>query len=268
MNDKKKDSRSLLWNMANGQAFSTSLIQNPRLHYIDKAEKEEIFSSILPPLENLRILELGGGIGRFTTYFAPRAKEVTVIDLAEQSIRENQKRHQNFSNITYMVDSVTDVQFAPQSFDLIFASWLLMYLNPEEINQLLHNCKNWLAPGGAVFFRESCSVNSDRGLIRHLFGLEGLRVIFPFLGSPVYSIWKFKLPSLKDFWHAVRHFEKTVHYRKKDFYEEYFKENFQILSAGNLASYEQLLDNKSQLYWFLSSKNMSGANNVLLRRPK
>ncbi len=254
MHEKKKDSRYVLWNMANAQGIGTSLVRCPRLQYIDKAEKEEIFSSIIPPLKGLRILELGGGIGRFTTHFASCAKKVTVIDMMEQAIQENRERHQDFSNITYLVDSATNVQFAPKSFDLIFSNWLLMYLKPDEIHQLLDSCKNWLAPDGTIFFRESCYCNSDQGLVRHMFGLEGLRSIFPFLGSPIYSIWKCRLPSLKDLWHAIKYYEKVVYYRKKDFYEECFKENFQILSAGNLISYEQLLENKSQLYWFLSPK--------------
>ncbi len=165
-----------IWQMLRESVQAWYVAQNCNI--LIRLKKKKFFSSILPPLDGLRILELGGGIGRFTTHFASCAKDVTVIDLSEQATRKNRERHQNFSNITYMADSVMDVQFTPQSFDLIFASWLLMYLNLEEINQLLHNCKNWLAPGGTVFFRESCSVNSDRGLLRHLFDLEGLRVIF------------------------------------------------------------------------------------------
>jgi hypothetical protein len=42
------------------------------------------------------------------------------------------------------------------SFDIVFSNWLFMYLSDEETEQLLQNSLSWLAPGGTLFFRESC----------------------------------------------------------------------------------------------------------------
>lgn len=248
-----KNLRYLFWNASNNQALGTTLLKNPKWQHVHEAEKEQIFSAILPPLDGLSILELGGGIGRFTTDLASRANAVTVIDLSEQAIQENRARHQHFANITYLAGSVTDVQFEPHSFDLIFSNWLLMYLNHDEITGLLHNCCHWLKPGGKIFFHESCERNyAGHRIVRNWFTMEMLRTIFPFVGQPIYSIWNFKLPPLKDLWTAITHFEKPQHFRPAAFYEACFAEGFQIVSVGHITAYEQFFRNRLQRYWLLS----------------
>jgi phosphoethanolamine N-methyltransferase len=249
----KKNLRYLFWNASNNQALGSSLLKDPKWNHINVAEKEQIFSSILPPLDGLCVLELGGGIGRFTTDFASQAKEVTVVDLSEQALQENRERHQDFSNITYIVGSVTDIRFEQNSFDLIFSNWLLMYLNQEEITQLLNACLLWLRPEGMIFFHESCERNyAGHRIVRNWFTVEMIRTIFPFVGKPIYSIWNFKLPPLKDLWTAVKNFEKPQHFRQANFYEACFADNFQIVLAGHIAAYEKFFHNKLQRYWLLS----------------
>src|SRR5512137_2879696 len=121
----KKNLRSLFWNSANNQAFGTSLLKDPKWSHINVAEKAQILS-LIQPLDGLRVLELGGGIGRYTTDLARQANTLTVVDLSEQAIEENRARHREFSHITYIAGDVTELRFEPHSFDLIFSSWLLM----------------------------------------------------------------------------------------------------------------------------------------------
>ena len=42
------------------------------------------------------------------------------------------------------------------SYDVVFSNWLLMYLSDGEVASLARRALRWLAPGGALFFRESC----------------------------------------------------------------------------------------------------------------
>jgi len=46
------------------------------------------------------------------------------------------------------------------SFDVIFSNWLLMYLSDQELSRLVEKMLGWLAPGGFLFFRESCNHQS------------------------------------------------------------------------------------------------------------
>jgi ubiquinone/menaquinone biosynthesis C-methylase UbiE len=250
----KKTLRSLFWNSANNQAFGTSLLKDPKWSHINMAEKAQILS-LIQPLAGLRVLELGGGIGRYTTDLARQTSALTVVDLSEQALQENRERHREFSHITYIVGDVTELQFEPNSFDLIFSSWLLMYLNADEIKQLLAHCRTWLPAHGKMFFRESCECNyAGYHIVRNWFTLEMIRTILPIVGKPIYSPWKFKVPALKDLWTAIRHFQKPQYFRKAAFYEACFAEYCETIDTGYITIYDDVYRNQRQRYWLLAPK--------------
>lgn len=252
----KKNMRYLYWKAANTQAVGTSLETNPRWYHINVAEKDQIFS-VLPDLEGLSVLELGAGIGRFTSHFAEKARRVTVVDFEENVILKNKERNRQYTNIDYIRDDVTNMDLAEYAFDLIFSNWLLMYLSEEEIGKLLANCRKWCKPGGIVFFRESCEVlYHGRGQLGSFIAvpMEWLRIFFPFLGEGQLSLWKFRIPPLKEIWNALIHYETPQHYRKASVYEQAFQQHFRIASSGYISIYEELFKNKNQKYWLLSPK--------------
>lgn len=123
---------------------------------IDEAERPEILS-YLPPFEGKDILELGSGIGRFTTEFAKKANHVTTLDFCPHFMESNKEKNRHFSNIEYLCKDAMDADFGPESFDLIFISWLQMYLSKEEVEIFSQRIVGWLKPKGAFFFRESCA---------------------------------------------------------------------------------------------------------------
>lgn len=245
------DVRRLYWEAANNQALGTSLLTNPRWKDCDVAEKQQI-DEVLPPLEGHRVLELGAGIGRFTTGLAERAATVTVVDLSEQALQENQKRNRHFSNLTYICDSVANLKFRPDTFDLIFSNWLLMYLYPDEIQTLLTDCRVWVKPDGHVFFRESCE-HTYAGQKRDWFlSMEAVRSVLPFLGQPVYSLWRYRFPSFSAFWRVLAGRDAVRMYRPAAFYETRFACDFNCVEQGHIAVYEQAFGNPHQRYWLLS----------------
>lgn len=123
---------------------------------LDLEERPEILSA-LPSYQGKEVLELGGGIGRFTGDFAQKAKHVTVVDFVSHFLEENKKRHAHFSNITYLCQDMMELNIPPHSIDLIFMNWLLMYLEDTEVEVLADRICSWLKPGGVLFFRETCS---------------------------------------------------------------------------------------------------------------
>lgn len=50
--------------------------------------------------------------------------------------------------------------FAPATYDFVFTNWLFMYLNDAELHALAPRLLRCLAPGGRLFFRESCNRQS------------------------------------------------------------------------------------------------------------
>lgn len=122
---------------------------------IDQLERPEVFSA-LGSVEGKKVLELGAGIGRFTGGLARMAHSVVAVDFMEPSIRENERINAHLGNVKFQVGDVTELQFEPGSFDVVFSNWLLMYLSDSEVEKLAAVTLSWLRPGGVVFFRESC----------------------------------------------------------------------------------------------------------------
>lgn len=122
---------------------------------MDLLERPEIHR-YLPSIQGKQILDLGAGIGRFTGDFAKSAQQITAVDFAPLMIEENQQRNREFKNIHYLCSNAMDLSFPKESFDLIFISWLFIYLTEREVEELALKMTHWLTKGGHLFFRESC----------------------------------------------------------------------------------------------------------------
>ena len=176
---------------------------------LDREERADILAQ-LPPLEGLDILELGAGIGRYTSHFVQEARHVTVVDFIEKFIEENRRTTDRFNNASYCCADVMDLEFEDGSFDFVFVNWLFMYLDNRQIALLSDSIRRWTRAEGKVFFRESCFVGST--------------------GTA---------PS-KD---------NPTRYRSDEEYTSLFENNFSLIHSGNVKIYEELFNNPHQYYW-------------------
>ncbi|WMV35240.1 hypothetical protein MTR67_028625 [Solanum verrucosum] len=124
---------------------------------LDKEDRPEVLS-LLPSYEGKSVLELGAGIGRFTGDLAEKAGELVAVDFIEEVIKKNESINGHHKNVKFVCADVTspDLTFLPESVDLIFSNWLLMYLSDEEVQDLAERMIKWLKVGGYIFFRETC----------------------------------------------------------------------------------------------------------------
>ncbi|KAF3662438.1 Phosphoethanolamine N-methyltransferase [Capsicum annuum] len=122
------------------------------------ADLDKEVLSLLPPYEGKSVLELGAGIGRFTGELAKNAGQLIALNFIESAIKKNESINKHHKNVKFMCADVTspDLKFSPESVDLIFSNWLLMYLSDGEVQSLVERMVKWLRVGGYVFFRESC----------------------------------------------------------------------------------------------------------------
>ncbi|XP_076449925.1 uncharacterized protein LOC143286185 isoform X2 [Babylonia areolata] len=150
--------RSLMtsyWKEFADQATLNQMMLDSRAEELNKEERPEILS-YLPDYTGKRIIELGAGIGRFTSEIAPKAKSVVAVDFMQDFIQKNEETNKHFGNIEFLCADVTHLTREKESADLIFSNWLLMYLDNSEVQSLLTKLLTWLAPGGYLFIRESC----------------------------------------------------------------------------------------------------------------
>lgn len=133
--------------------------------YLHENDQNEIFS-YLPNYQGKRVLELGAGIGRFTSKLATVAGHVTAVDFMEQYIEKNREDNEHFGNVDFKCADATKLEFPAGSFDMVFSNWLFMYLSDEETSGVFRRVIKWLKPNGHFFLRESCyhqSGNMKRG---------------------------------------------------------------------------------------------------------
>ncbi|XP_067103955.1 phosphoethanolamine methyltransferase isoform X1 [Osmerus mordax] len=143
------------WKEHSRQATVEEMMLDSHAQELTQQELPEILS-LLPSLASQRILELGAGIGRFTSHLLTMADHVTAVDFMESFVKKNKQNNRHHSNGVFIQADVTKLDFPKNSFDLIFSNWLLMYLSDEELSSLTERMLGWLAPGGHLFFRESC----------------------------------------------------------------------------------------------------------------
>ncbi|OIW10134.1 hypothetical protein TanjilG_21971 [Lupinus angustifolius] len=134
-----------------------AMMLDSKAQYLDVEERPEVLS-LLPAYEGKSVLELGAGIGRFTSELAQKAGQLLALDFIDSAIKKNESINGHHKNVKFMCADVTspDLHISEGSIDLIFSNWLLMYLSDNEVEKLAERMMKWLKDDGYIFFRESC----------------------------------------------------------------------------------------------------------------
>lgn len=122
---------------------------------MDKLEREEIMS-YLPTIQNKSVLELGAGIGRFTSHLAPLASRLTTVDFMQDYVDRNCEVNGHHAHVEFLQADITELELPSRQYDVIFSNWLLMYLTDDEVAALTRKMLCWLKDDGYLFVRESC----------------------------------------------------------------------------------------------------------------
>lgn len=133
------------------EATLYSMILKNHIQTFEKQEREELIG-YLPDLRGKRVLELGAGIGRFTPFLAQQATTLLAIDLVPQFIEKNRKDNSSFPHISFLCADAMHLEFKEGLFDVVFSNWLFLYLEDDEVEQLLEKISRWLSPQGELFF--------------------------------------------------------------------------------------------------------------------
>ena len=100
-----------------------------------------------------RVLSLGCGIGDTELLLAPGVGSITGIDLAPSAIRQAKAdaARRRVGNVEFLEGELGTLRFAPASFDVIIAVFLLHHLPDEDLQQLATRVASLLAPGGVFY---------------------------------------------------------------------------------------------------------------------
>ncbi|XP_008278560.1 phosphoethanolamine methyltransferase isoform X2 [Stegastes partitus] len=157
--EKVRSNMTEFWKEHSSEATVEKMMLDSQARELTTQELPEILS-MLPSLDGCRVLELGAGIGRYTSHLLTKAGHVTAVDFMESFVERNRKENGHHSNVSIIQADVTKMDNPQNSFDIIFSNWLLMYLSDDEVKTFMEKTLTWLQTGGFLFFRESCNHRS------------------------------------------------------------------------------------------------------------
>lgn len=109
-----------------------------------------ILKQMLPNFENKRVLDLGCGFGWHCQWALRHgASKVVGVDISEKMLAKAREMDTD-SAIEYIKLPIEDIDFAPESFDIVISSLALHYL--ESFEQICLKVKSYLIDGGSFIF--------------------------------------------------------------------------------------------------------------------
>jgi SAM-dependent methyltransferase len=117
---------------------------------LDGAAEWPALRAMLPDVRGLRLLDLGCGFGWFGRWARQQgAARVLGIDVSEKMLARA-RADTDDPAITYTRADLEHVELSPASFDLVFSSLALHYV--EGLDRLLAQVRRALVPGGRLVF--------------------------------------------------------------------------------------------------------------------
>ena len=143
---------------------------------LDQRQEEE--SKIV--LENIdltgkKILEIGCGLGRWAEIFHDKCKSYLGLDYAENLIKLAKKNY-NYENCEFQVMSALDIKIdeliIKPPFDIIFIAGVLIYLNDEDISQMIKEINKISSKNKIIYIRETISVMNNRLTLKDFYSKD------------------------------------------------------------------------------------------------
>ncbi|PIK59017.1 putative phosphomethylethanolamine N-methyltransferase-like [Apostichopus japonicus] len=210
------------WSGFTKDASAEDMMLDTNASSLQREELPEVLS-LLPEYKGQRILELAGGIGRFTGILADQAAHVTTVDFIAEFIEKNKDKNKKRGNIQFIADDAMNLSFPEKSFDIIFTNWFLMYLSSEDMAMIKQRMLMWLKDGGYFFCRESCNVASGNYDIEY---------------NPTY----YRSP--QEYHDLLMGTKGKIECQQSDW-------DFNIVFVKSLQSYAKLKQNRNQMCWLL-----------------
>jgi len=165
---------------------------------------EHFLLANIPKDRKLKILDAGGGIGRFSKTLLQQGHEVILVDISQGMLNKAKKLLHRRTNIQFFKGSVTNLKFSAEEFDVVvMMNAILDYCGEHDkavkkafqvlkkgglligsVNNRFIYCKNHeLKEGNYELFEQSMKSgdryitwgNQEKGHMSHEFGLNELK---------------------------------------------------------------------------------------------
>lgn len=144
---------------------------------LDGAGEWETLKSLLPSFKDARVLDLGCGFGWHCIYAMQNgAKQAIGIDLSENMLAVAREKTE-FDNVSYECMAIEDIDFAPQSFDVVISSLALHYVKSFE--SVASTVYDVLTDGGTFIFSAEHPIFTAEGRQDWVYDEAGNILHFP-----------------------------------------------------------------------------------------
>ncbi|OIO04015.1 MAG: hypothetical protein AUJ51_02740 [Elusimicrobia bacterium CG1_02_56_21] len=113
-----------------------------------------------------RVLDIGGGTGRFAGAIAAKAAHVTVADFSEGMLKEARGNLKNFSNVSFLLADIEKEKPAEGHYDLITAVSVMHHIS--KVDFAVENMKALLAPGGKIIIVDQVLHKNAAGVLEFM----------------------------------------------------------------------------------------------------
>ena len=101
----------------------------------------------IPP--NSVVLNIGCGIGRVESFFAPHCKEMHSVDISREMLQQATARLASFPNVFLQrLENISLSPFPDHKFDAVFSLLVLQHMDNEDAYRYLLEMNRVLKPGG------------------------------------------------------------------------------------------------------------------------
>jgi SAM-dependent methyltransferase len=152
----QRNTYKMFWDRYSDMPGNEAMLLNKNADELEEYDRKDILVS-LPDFTDKDVVDIGAGIGRFTTIFSQTARHVTSTDFIDSFIQKNKERNAAAKNIKYVVSDAAHLNLPASSVDLVFTNWLMMYMSDSEVVEFVTGALKWLRPDGYLKLRESCS---------------------------------------------------------------------------------------------------------------
>jgi len=103
-----------------------------------------------------KLLDLGCGSGKDSIYFAKKGLDVTAVDFSKTGLDKISK---NIDNLKIVNQSLENLKFKPNSFDIIYAHLSLHYFDDRTTSKIFIKLHSILKKNGLIFIK--CKSTDD-----------------------------------------------------------------------------------------------------------
>ena len=102
------------------------------------------------------VIEWGAREGRFTSALASKVDTLRVMESDPSLFQENVSRNGEKSNVTLVMEEGRASKPCKDSVDMLMTNWTLMYVDDDDMRNVVDNMLDTIRTGGYLFMRESC----------------------------------------------------------------------------------------------------------------